>query len=78
MHGKHVSLSWVPETFHARFPASPLVSSAFGRKSVPAAREKKTSVTQGNVSLNYPPFVNGPALFFSTELVHVFSHNIFF
>ena len=47
-----ISLSWVTEAFHARFPvsvkSSPLVSSAFGRRNeAPRRTREKTSGTQG-------------------------------
>ena len=48
----NVSLPWVPEAFHARFPvsASPLGFSAFGRRNeAPRLAREKTSGTQGNV-----------------------------
>ena len=57
-----MELPWVPEAFHARFPASvkslkvtllaasPLVSSACGRRNeAPRRKREKTSGTQGKM-----------------------------
>ena len=55
-------IPWVPKTFHARFPASTLVTLAFDRKFVglwptpkhPSAREKKSLVPRIVISWHSP------------------------